>query len=295
MPVLAVMTSDGVDIAVHDLGGDGPPLLFAHATGFHGLVFTPLANLLGDRFHAFALDERGHGDSGLAPAMNFEWHGLARDVLATVDGLGATRPFGVGHSGGGAALLLAEQARPGTFAALYCFEPIVFPPGTLSGEPRDNPLSQSARRRREVFDSRGEAFDNYASKPPFDRLAPPALRAYVDHGFADLEDGGVRLKCRGETEARVYEQSWTHDAYEHLPEVRCPVTVACGAMSDTFGSSVVDALVQRLPRGRGEVVSGVGHFGPLEDPALLARSIASAFADEGAARPPSPPGDTPRL
>jgi pimeloyl-ACP methyl ester carboxylesterase len=276
-----VTTSDGVEIAVHDLGGDGPPLLFAHATGFHGMVFAPLARLLHGQFDCFALDERGHGDSAMPPGMDFEWHGFARDVLAAVDGLGLKRPFAVGHSGGGAGLLLAEQARPGTFRALYLFEPIVFPPeGPFPGA-NGNPLAESARRRREVFDSRQEAFDNYASKPPFERLAPEALRAYVDHGFADLDDGRVRLKCRGDTEARVYENSLGHDAYDHLPEVGCPVTVACGAMSDTFRPALVDALVERLPRARAEVVPGVGHFGPLEDPALLARSVRSAFAAEG--------------
>jgi pimeloyl-ACP methyl ester carboxylesterase len=279
-----VTTSDGVAIAVHDMGGDGPPLLFAHATGFHGMVFAPLARLLREEFRCVALDERGHGDSGVPPGDDFDWHGFGRDVLATVDGLGLTRAFGVGHSGGGAGLLLAEQARPGTFRALYCFEPIVFPPtGPFPGSTGGNPLADSARRRRELFDSRQDAFDNYASKPPFDRLAPEVLRAYVDHGFADLDDGGVRLKCRGGTEARVYENSLGDDAYEHLPEVRCPVTVACGATSDTYNVALVDALVERLPRARSEVVPGVGHFGPLEDPALLARCIRAAFRGEGPA------------
>ena len=274
-------TTDGVGIAVHDLGGDGPPLLFAHATGFHGMVFAPLARSLRGLFHGFALDERGHGDSAMPAGMDFDWHGFARDVLAAVDGLGLTRPFAVGHSGGGAGLLLAEQARPGTFRALYLFEPIVFPPtGPFPSASKGNPLAESARRRREVFDSRQDALANYESKPPFERLAPEALHAYVDHGFADLDDGRVRLKCRGETEATVYEIILGHDAYDHLPEVGCPVTVACGATSDTFGAGLVDALVERLPRARAEVVPGVGHFGPLEDPALLAASIRSAFAAE---------------
>ncbi|MBA2436887.1 MAG: alpha/beta hydrolase, partial [Acidimicrobiia bacterium] len=38
-----VTTTDGVDIAVHDLGGRGRPLVLAHATGLHGLVWQPLA------------------------------------------------------------------------------------------------------------------------------------------------------------------------------------------------------------------------------------------------------------
>ena len=91
----------------------------------------------------------------------------------------------------------------------------------------------------------------------------------------------MRLKCRGETEASVYENSLAHDAYDHLPEVRCPVTVACGGGSETFRAELVEALVEHLPHARAEIVSGVGHFGPLEDPRLLARSIRSAFATEG--------------
>jgi pimeloyl-ACP methyl ester carboxylesterase len=272
-----VTTPDGVAIALHDFEGDGPPLVLAHATGFHGAAFAPLARRLAEDFRCVALDERGHGDSGKPSRM--DWHGFAVDVLATVDVLEDPLPFAVGHSAGGAALLLAEQARPGTFRALYCFEPIVFPTAaSFPLTPSANPLSESARRRREVFDSREDAFDNYMSKPPFDRLDREALRAYVDHGFEDLDDGRVRLKCRRETEAETYEQGMRHGAYEHLPEVGCPVTVARGATTDTFTDALLEALVERLPRGRAEVVPGVGHFGPLEDASALARSIRSAFA-----------------
>ena len=33
MPIELIDSTDGVRLAVHDLGGDGPPLLLAHATG----------------------------------------------------------------------------------------------------------------------------------------------------------------------------------------------------------------------------------------------------------------------
>ena len=39
-------------------------------------------------------------------------------------------------------------------------------------------------------------------------------------------------------------------AYDRLPEVRCPVTVACGAASDSYSVALVEALVERLPRAR---------------------------------------------
>src|ERR1700694_5901767 len=158
--------------------------MFAHATGFHGRVFAPMASHLAGRYRCAALDARGHGDSG-SPASGAFWRGFAEDVLAASDALGGTSLVGAGHSFGGAALLMAEQARPGTFAALWCFEPIILPPGFPPEQGPDNRLAQGALKRREVFGSRQEAYENYASKPPLEVLDPEALRAYVDFGFED--------------------------------------------------------------------------------------------------------------
>ncbi|HWH34854.1 MAG TPA: alpha/beta fold hydrolase, partial [Acidimicrobiales bacterium] len=93
-----VTAADGVEVAVHHLGGEGRPLVLAHATGLHGRVWAPVASGLGDVARCVALDARGHGDSGLPPGLDFAWEGLAGDVLAVVEGLGLQRPVGVGHS-----------------------------------------------------------------------------------------------------------------------------------------------------------------------------------------------------
>jgi pimeloyl-ACP methyl ester carboxylesterase len=277
--VRSLPSTDGVTVAVHDLGGDGPPLLFAHATGFHGLVWSPMAAHLAESFHCWSFDERGHGDSPPPADGRFDWHGFGDDVLAVVDGLGLERPFAVGHSAGGAALLLAEEARPGTFRSLYCYEPIVLPVDPPIGPQDDNPLAVGALRRREVFASRDEAYANYSSKPPFNVLNPSALRAYVDHGFADLDDGTVRLKCRRENEAQTYRMGSAHNAYQRFDEVRCPVTLACGEHTDAITPAVLAVQAAALPSSRTEVMSGLGHFGPLQDPAAVAASVLRAFAE----------------
>ena len=271
--------ADGVQVAVHELGGSGPPVVFAHATGLHGLVWAPVAAHLADAFECLAVDQRGHGDSGLPPRLDFDWRGLGRDVLAVVEDLAAAGRSGpvyaVGHSAGGTAVLLAEEARPGTFGALYCFEPVVVAADPPLGRDTGNWLAAGARRRREVFGSREEAYDHYASRSPFQRWAPAALAEYVEHGFEALADGTVRLKCRGEHEALVYEMATAHDGFSHLAEVRCPVMLASGAGSDAFGSTARTALARRLPDPRTEVLPRVGHFGPLEDPPAVAASIRS--------------------
>ena len=284
LPVPTVARDDGVVIAAHDLGGQGEDALLAHATGFHGRVWLPVAALLRTRLRCLAVDERGHGDSRVPPGAGFDWRTMADDLLAVVDETGLRRPFGVGHSAGAALLLLAEQARPGTFAALWCFEPIVpLADHAPSPEARAR-LVAGARERREVFSSRDEAYEHYAPRPPFSAFAPDALRAYVDHGFDDLDDGSVRLKCRGEHEARIYENGMSHGAGERLELVRCPVTVAYGERTRHIGPAAARALADGLPHGRAEALAALGHFGPLEDPEAAAASVLRAAADVGVPR-----------
>lgn len=272
-----VTTSDGVEVAVHE-HGDGPiPLLFAHATGLHGLVWQAIAERLADEFHGISFDHRGHGDSGSPSVPDADWRGFGRDVLAVVDGLALARPCGVGHSAGATAMLLAEQSRPGTFRALYCFEPVVIAADPSHGREMSNWLAAGARRRRTDFSSRKEAYATYASKPPFRSWAPDALAAYVNHGFGDNPDGTVSLKCRPAYEALVYESASAYDVFAHLSEVKCPVMLVCGAHSDALGPTMSAAVAGQVPDARTEVMAGLGHMGPLEDPAAVARSIHRFF------------------
>lgn len=271
-----VTARDGTEVAVHHLGGEGPPLLLAHATGFCGPVLAPLAAELASHFTCVALDLRAHGDSGLPADLRFDWAGFALDVEAVVEGLGLERPLGFGHSCGGAALLLAEQGHPGLFEGLYCFEPVVLPPGSNSQQGH-NSLAAAARHRRERFPSAEAAYANFASKAPFASFDPRALRAYVEHGFADAGGGTVRLKCRRDHEATMFEMSRRHDAFDHLGEVSCPVTVACGAESTTMGPPTCVTLSSRLSLGHLEVLPGMGHLAPLEHPAVIAASVVRAF------------------
>ncbi len=285
----SVPSTNGVVVAVHELGGHGEPLLIAHANGFHGRVFAPLAAHLAPRYRSLAPDFRGHGDTVVPNGVTYQWSGFSDDVLAVVDALGLSGCAAVGHSMGGAALLGAEVRRPGTFRALYLYEPIVFPADVASAaaagaigaesDPGDSPMAQAAERRREKFGSYTEAIDNYASKPPLAALSPDALRAYVHHGFAAQPDGSVRIKCRGATEAAIYRMARHSAVFERLGGLGCPVTVATGRADDsrpgpeTFGPTVATTI----PHGRLERFDDLGHFGPLEDPARVAASIVAAL------------------
>ncbi len=275
-----VPTTDGLTLAVHEHGGSGRPTLLCHATGFHGAVWEPLSAELGAGFERWAIDFRAHGASPVPAGAALPWSSMGDDVLAVVDALAAEpgRILGVGHSMGGAALLLAEQARPGTFAGLWLFEPIAPPAAQLAALAGSSALAESSLRRRRSFPTTADALANFASKPPLQVARADALHAYVRHGLHAGEDGAVHLACQPEDESQIYRGGGSHGAFERLGEVRCPVVVACG--EEELGPAAFTPLVaEALPDGRLERHAHIGHFGPLEAPSHLAASV-RAFAAE---------------
>ena len=170
--------------------------------------------------HAYAPDLRGHGDATPPLSGDFAWTGFADDVLAIVDALGFEDLDAVGHSKGGAALLLAEARRPGTFRSLYLYEPVVMPAQWAADTVGSNPLAEGALRRRPVF----------ARTPPTGTA--PATASVLDPtalltstGFQDQPDGTVRLSA-GRARVRGVPHDPTTRRVERLHEVKCPVTVA---------------------------------------------------------------------
>ena len=278
-------SSDGVTIAVHDLGGSGEPLLISHATGFCGRAYEPLAALLANRFHVYALDYRGHGESttpgpsgrlsGAPEADAMHWHRIADDLATTVAAI-SSEPIGVvGHSMGGACALFVEHRAPGTFRWAYVFEPIVMPYGFTNGE-RSSEIASGAARRRAVFADRGEAMLRYAERPPLSTLRADCLRAYVEHGFRDLPDGTVALRCEPTTEAAVFAGSG-HITVDDVRDVDIPVTIATGAVLAEFSPAVLgETQAGAMRNARLERHEDLGHMGPLQDPpAIAARIIAT--------------------
>lgn len=280
-----VPSTDGVEIAVHDLGGPpddrAPVLLFAHANGFHGHVWEPMASHLRDRYRCIALDLRGHGVSRTPEDLTYAWRMFGEDVLAVLRADPAVVPpgatvHGAGHSMGGAALLLAEAAEH-HFASIWAFEPIVPPPGAFDHAPHppeQNPLVEGALRRRRTFDSFEAAIANYASKPPFSVLHPDGLRAYVEHGFEPLPDGTVTLRCKPETEAAIFATGGDNGVWHVLDRVKIPVSVVVGEATAFGPAAFAPAVADRLTLGYLTRYEHLGHFGPMQDPALLADDLA---------------------
>ena len=235
---------------------------------------TPIAHRLTDAFRVISIDLRGHGESEIPDGIDLVWTGMAQDILAVIDHFDLADVRVAGHSMGGCSAVLAEQVRPGTITAAWLFEPIVMPNDSAMYRSGPNPLVEMARRRREVFDTREAAYDRYASRPPFDTSDPASLWAYVDWGFEDMPDGSVRLKCRGEIEAQVFEHSRTN-AFEGLASVQTAAVVAGG--NDPEGpAKAAPMIAEALPNARFDLYNEYSHFGPMEAPDVMADAIRAA-------------------
>ena len=276
-PLLAkIPSATDVKVVAHDYEGDGPTVIFCHATGFHGRYWDHVCLAMKSIYRCISIDFRGHGDSEMPEGTSMRWSGMAEDLLAVVDHFNLDKIYGVGHSMGGSSILLAAKERPQIFEALWLFEPIVIPMGPFSEElSRGNDLASSARKRRERFASHEEAFQRYVSRPPFSTVDPEALRTYVDYGFAYHEDGSVILKCRGEIEAQVFENSAT-ELFESLSSIDI-VTTIVGSSDQDGPAMIAPHIAEELPKGSFKLLSGLTHFAPMEDPVRVAESVIDSF------------------
>ena len=258
-------------------------ILFSHATGFHGRVFSPVAAHL-TRFSCTTFDYRGYGDTAAPANWSLSWEGfgddalsMSRDVVAQHEGAPLV---GVGHSMGGAGLVMAALHEPRLFAGLVLFEPIIFPPEVRTQAGRGNPLADVTRRRRTTFGSFEDAIDNFSSKPPLSSLHPAALDAYVRFGFRQEIDG-VHIKCEPEFEARTYEMGATHDTWLALDQLRVPTWVMAGRHADHSPAAIAPRIAERIPNSTFVEWRDLGHFGPLEDPARFAQFVADVAHTTG--------------
>ena len=267
---------DGGPLALHCLGGNGPPLLISHATGFHGRCYAALARDIHDHT-VWAIDYRGHGVSRDAAAEPTDWWCFVSDFVLSAQHLapdGGLRVFG--HSMGAATVIMSAMHHPGLVSSLIGFEPIAPPPSDV--DPETLPIAVGARRRRSSFASVDAAIENYASKPPLAAFAPEVLDDYVRYGTFPVENGAaIELACRPSFEAAVFTSAHRYPLYEHLPDIDLATTVISGVVHDMQPSAFAAMVADRLRNGRLISRSDLDHFGPFTDPSTVADIVNSVF------------------
>jgi pimeloyl-ACP methyl ester carboxylesterase len=278
IPLERRVAVNGVELAVYEWPGDGPPVLFAHANSFHGRCWGPVAARLPGR-RRVAFDLRGHGGSD-KPAPPYSWPDFAADLVALARALDIAGAVGVGHSLGGYAAALAAASAPEHFRALLLIDPVILPPELYGAR---IPGVHGAARRRNHWPSPGAFYERLHARHPFSRWEPAALHAYCDHGLVRNPSGhDYVLACPPAVEADIYHASTEHAIFDAIATVRLPVTVVRGhphalnPAEDFAASPTWPGLAGAFPNGRDLHLADHTHFIPMEDSALVARLIEEA-------------------
>ncbi|KAI0329983.1 hypothetical protein GY45DRAFT_1324220 [Cubamyces sp. BRFM 1775] len=235
---------------------DAVTLVFAHATGFHKEHWEPTLEHLfaGLRDQgavkvrdAWCIDAPNHGEAaklnertlqwGYAPV--FPWEEYARAVHLFLAGLGkgvdvdfSTRKLvGIGHSMGATAIILSQTYQPPLpYVSVILIDPMLLPSWVDSLPPdagTRNILLEGAEKRRDIWPSREEAWQQFKSRPPWKIWDERVLKLYVQHGLRDLPTAeypdkteGVTLTCTKVQEAACYRDKLGRTkAYRYLPHL----------------------------------------------------------------------------
>jgi pimeloyl-ACP methyl ester carboxylesterase len=283
-PVTRFYPANGVDLAVHEWASDegGAPLVFAHATGFHGRVFDTIIRAFPDH-PVYAIDLRGHGQSRAGPIS--DWRLVASDVAEFLGQAGIDGAVGIGHSMGAHTLLQVAADNPGRFAKLVLFDPVILAPEFYApGEPlytADNP--HPAVRRKRDFASPEAMIERFQTRDPYNLFDPRVFADYCSFGLVPALSGeGMELACPPEVEASVYASSRSNGAVlEAAKRVEIPVLVVrakATSLTDFKSSPTWPELANVLPQGTDCYRPDMTHFHPFEDPADAARIIAEWIA-----------------
>lgn len=213
-------------------------------------------------------DFRGHGRSG-GGERPLSWWDMASDLAAVRDSVETADAIGVGHSMGGATLLMAQLLDPSRFAGLVLVEPILPQPPYGRFE---LPLVEAARKRKRSFPDLLAVRENFEDKAPFDHWVDAAFDGYLEDGFLE-SDGQIVVACAPEFEAEVYLAAGAHGMFGRLREVEVPVVLLFGDSMDTFTPEWIEAISSSLPNGTVQIVDDADHFIPMARPEVVADAV----------------------
>ena len=258
-------------------GGDGPPLIFLHATGFLPWLWHPLARELADSYRIFAPYFCDHRDTDPENG-GLDWITLAKDLCRFCETLHLEKPFLVGHSMGATVSMMANAADGLSAAGMVLIEPILLPPEfyKLQISVEQHPLASKAIRRTNFWRDRNEAMTYLRSRSLFQGWDEETLELYLRHGLSE-QDGGFRLTCSPRREAALFMGGMQHDPWPLLSRVSCPVLILEGEKSESKGSVDLDRVRTLIPDCAHHRVRGAGHLIPMEKPREVTRLIREFF------------------
>ncbi len=280
-PSLRTQSIGDADIRYLYYGGDGPVIVFMHATGFIPWLWHPIAREFAGRYqviapyfyeHRFVEPEKG----------GINWILLAEDLVRFCESLKLDRPVMVGHSLGGALSVMADALRGSVSPGMVLFEPVFLLEHFYGANPtiEQHPLAAKAVKRGNHWENAADAKCYFLSRDLFKSWDGEMVDIYVAHGLVEDEGGGLRLACTPRQEAAIFMGDTIHNPWPYIEKVRCPVLVVEGGKSDIRPFADFRLAASRFRNGAHLPVPGAGHLIPMERPEEAVRIIREFLASE---------------
>lgn len=238
-------------------------LHIAHANGFPGSVYQPLASRLDAT--CFALPRMGHDP---AYPVTDEWDALVQEVIAFITSHAAgQKVFLVGHSLGAIVSFKVAHARPDLVSGLVMLDPpLIFGlsswPARLArllGKMDAITPARLSKHRKRRWQNLQEAEEYFKKKPFFAQLHPDVFSAWLATAIRE-NNGGIELVFSVDTEVEIFR---TTPLYLSLlkGKLRVPAWLRYASDSDATFRQCVEPFARRY--GLALSVTTGGHMFPL--------------------------------
>ena len=268
----------GVRVATHHtfsmpqlkvaLQGAGTPVVLAHALGldmgmWDGLAARLAAGALGTPHEVLRYDNRGHGGSA-APAGPYSMDDMVDDAARLLREWGRGPVTWIGLSMGA----MVGQGLAIRHPELVCRLVLA---NTTSLYPEAAQAGWSQRIATVQSQGMGAVAEMVVERylhPDF-RAAEPAATQAIRSSILRNDAAGYAASC-----AAVAGVAWQ----DRLSRITCPTLVISGARDAGAPPAMGQAIAERIPGARMEIIAGASHLSVLETPAefdaLLARFLA---------------------
>ncbi|MGB0494926.1 MAG: alpha/beta fold hydrolase [Kangiellaceae bacterium] len=237
---------------------------FAAANGFPALTYEYLFSKLsiGDINYINII---GHKPSKLKADLAF----LKNEIIESIEADYTQPVIGIGHSSGGAGIMMAAAERPELFEKIILIDPPLFNKrkrfilgiGRAIGLWNRIGPAKKARNRRSQFSNKAEAFGYWKEKPLFKNFHPNCFESYVEHGLKEYKDK-FELAFSAAIEEAIF-----FNLVVNFPKnmEKLNATLIHAKHSDIFWQSDIDWWKKKHPNFKLVEFDGA-HLFPLEQP-----------------------------
>ena len=235
---------------------DAPPLLLLHGGNQSAHSWDLVSLHLADRYHIYALDQRGHGDSEWARDAEYAPDQMARDALALIAQEGVAAPIVVGHSMGGMVTMRLTALEPTLPRAVGLVD--VGPEVSQRGAEtiRNFVVRNTEFDQLDQFIDRVVAYDPFRSREHIERTARYNLVRRSDGRYVSKSD---RLLHDPEFRQRARPDSERRDVAQGFHAFAGPTLLIRGERSNILEAEAAQRFVAGLPNARLVEVSDCGH------------------------------------